>query len=44
MANDKEAEIKFEEILEKYERYGKNSKTKARYFNLHHEIQNWMKM
>jgi|TARA_B100000315_G_scaffold260330_1_gene320898 uncharacterized protein len=44
VANDKEAEIKFEEILEKYERYGKNSKTKARYFNLHHEIQNWMKM
>jgi len=43
IADDEEAELKFEEILRKYEKYGKNPKTMGRYIKLHREIRDWMK-
>jgi uncharacterized protein len=43
VADDEEAELKFEEILRKYEKYGKNPKTMGRYIKLHREIRDWMK-
>lgn len=43
VADDEEAELKFEEILRKYDKYGKNPKTMDRYINLHREIRGWMK-
>ena len=33
------AEARFEEILEQYEKYGKNAATTRRYFAYHREIQ-----
>lgn len=43
IADDSTAEKDFEEILRKYEKYGKNPKTTGRYIKLHLEIQGWMK-
>lgn len=36
---EKEAEARFEEILQAFPRYGKNDRTLARYLNYHQEIQ-----
>lgn len=44
VASDEEAELKFEEILRKYEKYGKNPRTTERYIKLRREIHGWMKM
>jgi uncharacterized protein len=44
VADDEDAELKFEEILRKYQKYGKNPKTMERYIGLHREIHGWMKM
>lgn len=38
VSDGSEAEIRFEEILRKYPRYGKNEKTLNRYLNYHNEI------
>ncbi len=42
VAGEGEAEGRFEEILLKYEKYGKNPKTAKRYIELHREIHGWM--
>jgi uncharacterized protein len=39
LQSEKEAEKRFEEILRKYPRYGKNEKTTQRYIGYHNEIQ-----
>ncbi len=41
--DEKEAEIRFEEILRAYPKYGKNEKTLNRYLDYHREIQGLMK-
>ncbi len=41
--NELEAEERFEEILKKYPKYGKNEKTLNRYLGYHQEIQGLMK-
>ncbi|MEJ5377396.1 MAG: HDIG domain-containing metalloprotein [bacterium] len=43
MRSEKEAEEGFEEILEKYPKYGKNEKTLKRYLAYHREIQQLMR-
>ncbi|MBF0377621.1 MAG: HDIG domain-containing protein [Desulfamplus sp.] len=40
--DEKEAENQFTEILNKYEKYGKNPVTLDRYLKLHREIHSWM--
>jgi uncharacterized protein len=40
--DEKKAENQFAEILNKYEKYGKNPVTLNRYLNLHGEINGWM--
>lgn len=40
--DEKKSESLFEEILGKYEKYGKNHATAERYINLHREIREWM--
>lgn len=40
--DEKETENQFTEILNKYEKYGKNSVTLDRYLKLHREIHSWM--
>lgn len=44
VAGNEEAERNFEEILKKYEKYGKNPKTEKRYIDLHREIHSWTKL
>lgn len=41
--NEKDAEARFVEILEQYEKYGKNSITLQRYVDMHRQIHDWMK-
>jgi len=41
-ATEQMAEDRFAEILKRYEKYGKNAATLARYLSLHAEIQGWM--
>jgi uncharacterized protein len=41
--DEKDAEVRFVEILNQYEKYGKNLVTLQRYVALHHQIQGWMK-
>jgi uncharacterized protein len=40
--DEKDAENRFAEILQKYEKYGKNPVTLQRYLALHREIHEWM--
>ena len=40
--DEKDAENHFVEILQQYEKYGKNPVTLKRYINMHQEIQGWM--
>ncbi len=40
--DEKDAEDRFVEILQQYEKYGKNSLTLQRYFVMHREIHEWM--
>jgi ABC-type Fe3+ transport system, periplasmic component len=40
--DEKDAENRFVEILQQYEKYGKNPVTLKRYINMHQEIQGWM--
>jgi uncharacterized protein len=41
-ADETMAEARFAEILNSYEKYGKNPTTLQRYLALHAEIQSWM--
>ncbi|MBI4684514.1 MAG: HDIG domain-containing protein [Nitrospirae bacterium] len=43
ITSEREAEERFEEILRKYPKYGKNEKTLKRYLGYHREIQGLMK-
>lgn len=43
IGSELEAETRFEEILRKYPKYGKNEKTLSRYLGYHREIQGLMK-
>ena len=40
--DEEDAENRFVEILQTYEKYGKNETTLQRYIALHHEIHDWM--
>lgn len=40
--DEKDAENRFVEILQQYEKYGKNAVTLKRYINMHEEIHGWM--
>ena len=41
---EREAEVRFEEILQSIPKYGKNDRTLVRYLGYHREIQGLLKM